>query len=77
ADKDWFAGYLDWLHPNNHGVCWSMQAAAFAILVGDEEGLYWDESAGVALTLRPQSRVFASPCPPPEVPTRIQLPLRF
>ena len=50
--KDWFATYLDWLqthpygqrervHPNNHGVCWSMQAAAFADLVGQSEVLSW------------------------------------
>ena len=52
AIKSWFADYLDWLqhhpygqkeriHPNNHGVCWSMQAAAFARLVGAEEPLPW------------------------------------
>ena len=46
----WFRIYLDWLnshpygqtereHPNNHGVCWSLQAAAFATLVGDEAQL--------------------------------------
>lgn len=50
--KDWFTTYLDWLqthpygqkervHPNNHGVCWSMQAAAFADLVGQTEVLSW------------------------------------
>jgi hypothetical protein len=44
--KAWFSEYLEWLtthpygvreqhHPNNHGVCWSMQAAAFADLVDD------------------------------------------
>jgi len=48
--KDWFRTYLDWLnshpygqmereHPNNHGVCWSLQAAAFAQLVRDEAQL--------------------------------------
>ena len=48
--KGWFREYLKWLttHPygteeraakNNHGVCWAMQAAAFAQLVGDEEQL--------------------------------------
>tara|TARA_B100000809_G_scaffold19840_3_gene17488 strand:- start:8527 stop:9771 length:1245 start_codon:yes stop_codon:yes gene_type:complete len=52
AIKDWFRTYLRWLneHPNgqkertylsNHGVCWSMQAAAFARLIGDEEQLTW------------------------------------
>ena len=52
AIKAWFADYLDWLqthpfgqqereHPNNHGVCWSMQAAAFADLVGREDVLKW------------------------------------
>lgn len=50
--KAWFSDYLDWLtshpygvreqhHPNNHGVCWSMQAAAFADLVGQGEILEW------------------------------------
>ena len=50
--KHWFTEYLDWLvthpygqrernHPNNHGVCWSMQAAAFADLVGREAELSW------------------------------------
>ena len=52
AVKAWFGDYLDWLqthpfgqrereHPNNHGVCWSMQAAAFADLVGDQDVLDW------------------------------------
>jgi hypothetical protein len=52
AVKGWFAEYLNWLntheygltekvHPNNHGVCWSMQAAAFADLVGDQATLDW------------------------------------
>lgn len=52
AVKQWFADYLNWinsheyglkekLHHNNHGVCWSLQAAAFADLVGDEEVLAW------------------------------------
>jgi len=50
--KTWFRQYLTWLnthaygkkekqHPNNHGVCWSLQAAAFAQLVDDEEQLKW------------------------------------
>ena len=50
--RGWFAEYLDWLvshpygqaerqHPNNHGVCWSMQAAAFADLVGRGDLLEW------------------------------------
>ena len=50
AIKSWFREYLKWLttHPygtgerqagNNHSVCWAMQAAAFAQLVGDEEVL--------------------------------------
>ncbi|MEE4217734.1 MAG: alginate lyase family protein [Xanthomonadales bacterium] len=50
--KAWFSDYLGWLtshpygvreqhHPNNHGVCWSMQAAAFADLVGQGEILAW------------------------------------
>ena len=52
AIKAWFSDYLGWLtshpygvreqhHPNNHGVCWSMQAAAFADLVGQTEILEW------------------------------------
>lgn len=50
--KSWFAEYLSWIntheygltekqHPNNHGVCWSLQAAAFADLTGDRETLGW------------------------------------
>ena len=50
--KAWFSEYLKWInrhkygitekhHPNNHGVCWSLQAAAFARLAGDEELLRW------------------------------------
>ena len=50
--KDWFSSYIDWLvtheygqrermHPNNHGVCWSMQVAAFADLVGRPDLLDW------------------------------------
>jgi hypothetical protein len=50
--KGWFRTYLAWLnehpygqrervHPNNHGVCWSMQAAAFARLTGDQDQLAW------------------------------------
>ena len=50
--KSWFTDYLDWLtthpygvqeqhHPNNHGVCWSMQVAAFADLVGRTDELQW------------------------------------
>jgi hypothetical protein len=50
--KHWFSEYLDWLtthpygqrervHPNNHGVCWSMQVAAFADLAGRETELEW------------------------------------
>jgi hypothetical protein len=52
AMKAWFREYLTWLttHPygigerdakNNHGICWSMQAAEFAHLVGDEDVLNW------------------------------------
>jgi len=48
----WFREYLFWLntdpmaliekkHPNNHGVCWSLQAATFADLVGDTETMDW------------------------------------
>jgi len=52
AVKTWFRDYLTWVnshsygmtekfHPNNHGVCWSLQAAAFADLVGDSDQLAW------------------------------------
>jgi hypothetical protein len=48
--RAWFREYLNWLttHPygtgeraasNNHGVCWAMQASAFAQLVGDQKQL--------------------------------------
>ncbi|TVY11048.1 alginate lyase family protein [Paenibacillus cremeus] len=48
--KAWFADYLEWMstHPNgieemnadnNHGVCWFVQAAAFARFTGNEEML--------------------------------------
>jgi hypothetical protein len=48
--KKWFADYLDWMctHPNgveerdadnNHGVCWAVQAAAFARFTGNEDVL--------------------------------------
>jgi len=50
--KAWFSTYLNWLntheygtteknHPNNHGITWSMQASAFARVVGDKETLSW------------------------------------
>jgi len=48
--QEWFREYLKWLttHPygtkerdagNNHAVCWALQAAAFAQLVGDQRQL--------------------------------------
>ncbi|PZX59218.1 alginate lyase [Algoriphagus ratkowskyi] len=48
--KDWFEEYLTWItthpygvaerdHGNNHSVCWAMQAAVFAHLVGNQEVL--------------------------------------
>lgn len=48
--KSWFSEYLTWMtthpygiderdHGNNHSVCWAMQAAVFAKLVGNEEVL--------------------------------------
>ncbi len=48
----WFRKYLTWIntheygkkekhYPNNHGICWSLQAAAFADLVGDRMQLAW------------------------------------
>lgn len=53
--RKWFVEYLNWIntheyglkekmHPNNHGVCWSLQAAAFADFVGNEEILKWVRS---------------------------------
>lgn len=50
AVKDWFREYLGWLqtHPkgveeskaeNNHGTCWALQVAAFALLLDDESTL--------------------------------------
>lgn len=50
--KQWFATYLEWMnthpygqkereHPNNHGVCWSLQAAAFADLIGNKSQIEW------------------------------------
>ncbi len=50
AVKDWFRDYLRWLqtHPygieegkadNNHGTCWLLQAAAFALLLDDQATL--------------------------------------
>ena len=47
AVTDWFRNYLHWIstHPygleesqakNNHGTCWTLQAACFARLVGDK-----------------------------------------
>ncbi|MCL2478615.1 MAG: alginate lyase family protein [Treponema sp.] len=48
--KSWFAQYLSWMlthqygidemnHPNNHSVCWHVQAAAFARFTGNTEVL--------------------------------------
>ncbi|MGG1517595.1 alginate lyase family protein [Paenibacillus oryzisoli] len=48
----WFAAYLNWMNthpqgieersePNNHGVCWFVQAAAFARLTDDARMLAW------------------------------------
>ena len=48
--KEWFMEYLTWItthpygiaerdHGNNHSVCWAMQAAVFAQLVGNQEVL--------------------------------------
>ena len=50
--KAWFFEYLHWINShayglkekqaaNNHGVTWSLQAAAFASFTGDEELLEW------------------------------------
>lgn len=48
--KDWFSAYLTWItthpygieerdHGNNHSVCWAMQAAVFAQLLGNQQVL--------------------------------------
>jgi hypothetical protein len=48
AIKLWFSNYLNWMttheygiserdNGNNHSVCWTMQVAAFADLIGDEK----------------------------------------
>ncbi len=45
--RDWFAEYLNWMQTsdpgqkerdakNNHGSCWLLQVAAFALLAGDD-----------------------------------------
>ncbi|MDT8389753.1 MAG: alginate lyase family protein [Lentisphaeria bacterium] len=50
--KAWFRQYLTWIntheygitekhHPNNHGVCWSLQAAAFADYLDEHDRLAW------------------------------------
>lgn len=68
AVKAWFREYLTWLTThkyglgerdakNNHGICWSMQAAEFAQLVGDENVLNWvrNEFKNVYLTRNMQA----------------------
>ncbi|MDD9267147.1 alginate lyase family protein [Paenibacillus sp. GCM10023248] len=48
----WFADYLQWMNehpqgveernePNNHGICWFVQAAAFARVTGHRDLLDW------------------------------------
>lgn len=48
--RHWFAEYLNWMQTsdpgqkerdakNNHGSCWLLQAAAFALLAGDDDAL--------------------------------------
>lgn len=50
AVKGWFRDYLHWIetHPygveesqakNNHGTCWALQAACYALLLDDQESL--------------------------------------
>ena len=50
ALKAWFGEFLTWIsthpygkeemiHPNNHGTCWALQAAAYAQLTGNEQAL--------------------------------------
>jgi hypothetical protein len=52
AIRDWFAAYLKWLatspngveerdEKNNHGSCWVLQAAQFALLTGNRETIDW------------------------------------
>lgn len=61
--KTWFRDYLTWLTTheygleeraakNNHGICWSMQAAEFARISGNEDVLDWvrNEFKNVYLT---------------------------
>jgi len=63
AVKAWFGDYLTWLTTheyglgeraakNNHGICWSMQAAEFAQISGNEDVLNWvrNEFKNVYLT---------------------------
>ncbi len=61
--KGWFSEYLAWLtthpygkkervHPNNHGVWWSMQVAAFARLVGRETEIEWIRNQFKSVYLR-------------------------
>jgi len=51
--RRWFAAYVQWLtshpygraerdEPNNHGSCWLLQVAAFALLAGPAAGLAGD-----------------------------------
>lgn len=48
--KNWFSDFLNWIsnheygkaemiHPNNHGTCWTLQAAVYAELTGNKEML--------------------------------------
>ncbi|HKK62320.1 MAG TPA: alginate lyase family protein, partial [Bacteroidales bacterium] len=50
AMKSWFSEFLNWIythdygkdemvHPNNHGTCWALQAAAYAYLTDNDEML--------------------------------------
>jgi hypothetical protein len=65
AAKKWFADYLLWMSTskngldemratNNHGVCWAMQAAAFARLTGDERMIEFCRSRFIEVLLPDQ-----------------------
>ena len=69
--KNWFAAYLTWMtthpfgiaerdHGNNHSVCWAMQAAVFAQLVGNHEILDYCKEMYKAVLLPDQMAIDGS-----------------
>jgi hypothetical protein len=67
----WFADYLQWMNehtqgveernePNNHGICWFVQAAAFAKLTGHHAMLDWCREAYKSRLLVEQMNVDGS-----------------